>query len=178
MSRPEDKDLPPGVTYNEPLRQWVVEPQTTSRTTKSSASATNFEMISVYRSSKSGDFIVQPMTRHPIGASGEFGTPTVISDDQFDAGIVLVVTENLAKYHQQVYRDDLAPKRSGKEQRQFVKEHLHVSVTRFPSGQIEIRPGHHERGGYVGDKESFSLRPDEIAQKLASALREAFSKSS
>jgi len=165
-------------SYDPRLRQWIVQPQTTPPTTDSGASATNFEMISVYRSSKNGNFIIQPMTRHPIGASGEFGKPTIISDDQFDARIVLAVIENLAKYHQQVYRDDLAPTRSSKEQRQFVKEHLCVSVTRFPSGQIEIRPGHRERGGYVGDKENISLGPDEIPGKLARALRDAFSRSS
>lgn len=173
-----DKNPPPGVTYSKRLRQWIVQPQAKPPTTDAAAKATSYEMISLYRSSKSGNFIVQPMTRHPLGCSGEFGGPTAISNDQFDACIVPIVIENLGKYHEQVYQEDLAPKRSAKEYRKFVKEHLHVSVTRFPSGQIDISPSHHERGGYVGDKESISLRPDEIPWRLAPALREAFSKSS
>lgn len=178
MSRNKEKKLQSGVIYDERLRQWIAQPQAKDPATEISANTAGYEMISIYRSKINGAFIIQPMARHPSGASGEFGTPTVISDDQFDIRIVPVVRENLRKYHQQAYQDDLAPKHSNKVWQDFLKEHLCVSVTRFPSGQTEIRPSHHERGGYVGDNKSISLSPDEIPEKLAAALREAFSQSS
>ena len=138
----------------------------------------NFEVLSVYENTEDGIFIVQPMARHPIGASAEFGAPTLVPDAQFDTHIATAVMENLAKYHKQVYDQDTAAARSDKEQRDFVKAHLNVSLTRYPSGEICIYPMRRKSGGYTGTGEKIVLRADEVPENLASALREAFSKSS
>src|SRR5574341_2164476 len=132
----------------------------------------DFQYLSLYLNERTGDFIVQPQARHPTGASADFGDPTVVSPKHFDSRMVAVVLENLGKYSKQVFLSELAPRYSNDEHRKFVEEHLCVDLTRFPTGELRIRPCHRATGGAVGyvghDEDTVILHPDQIHGMLAS----------
>lgn len=135
----------------------------------------SYEKVAIYRSGQTVRYIVQPMTRHPSGASAEFGEPTEVSEEEFDARIVSVVLENLGKYHQQKYDPDLAKIMTDEEDSKFRGDHDYISVTREDSGLVEVIPGARTQGGYVGIKSAnITLQKDEVEPKLGAAIREAF----
>lgn len=133
----------------------------------------NYEMVGVFRNKKSGAYIVQPMARRPIGGSGDFGEPIVINAEEFDDRIVPVVLENLATYSQQQYNPKLAQSVSDEEDSKFRREHDYVSVLLDETGLVEVKPCKRVSGGYVSI-EKLTLRREEIPEKLAEVIREAF----
>lgn len=135
----------------------------------------SYETVTIYKNKKSGLYIVQPMTKHPMGASAEFGDPTPVTEEAFESLIVPVVEENLRKYHQQQYDQNLAPKSSEAEHMKFVQEHYCVDVTVDDNGIVEVTPLGSVRGGYVGLKEGkASFNKEEIEVRLPTAIRAAF----
>jgi hypothetical protein len=179
MSRTRDKESSPSVTYNEQLRQWIVQPLVKQQSVKEVApDAERVEHVGVLWNERARQYVVQPMTRHPIGASCDYGPASVIPDAEFEASITAAVLDNLSKYHKQAYDKDLVPKRSDNKQRAFLKAHLSVSVTRYPTGDIWIYPMRRNKGGYSGIGEKIIVPAAEVEERLVTAVREAFSKSS
>lgn len=174
MSR-EKKNCEPA---NEPL--WRQPVQARRRFASESISdAERAEYVSVLRNKRTGDYIIEPMARHPIGASAIFGAPVTISAGKFESEITQAILENVAKYHTQVFREELAPKRRpAQEQKAFLNAHLSVSITRYPTGDIWIYPMRRNRGGYAGTGEKIVVPAAEVRDSLVRALREAFSKGS
>jgi len=131
--------------------------------------------VTIYRNQKSGRLIVQPMTRHPTGASGEFGEPTQLTEEEVEARLPPVVLENLEKYHRQTYVPELAPKHSGKQYATFTRGHDMVSVTRLETGVVEVNASERVRGGYRGlNSEMIVLQPQDVPTQLVAAIRQAF----
>jgi hypothetical protein len=137
------------------------------------------EYVSVLWNKRTGVYVVEPMAKHPTGASAIFGPPVTISAEQFESDATSAVLSNLAKYHHQVFRAELAPKkRLPQGERSFLKTHLSVSVTRYASGDIWIYPMQHTSGGYTGIGEKIVVPAADVKKKLVDGLRQAFSKSS
>ena len=125
---------------------------------------------------KTGTYRVQPYVMGPVSWT-EFGEPTVLTGDQFESCIGDAVLDNLEKFNKAVFDPALARRRTEAEQRMSIKQHLCVDVTRLEANKIKVSPQHRERGGYTGDNENtILLKPEEIPQKLAEAIREAFSR--
>jgi hypothetical protein len=146
---------------------------------EATADAERTEYVGVLRNTRTGNYIIEPMARHPIGASAIFGAPVIIPAEKFESEITQAILENLAKYHRQVFREELAPKRrSTPEEKAFLKAHLSVSITRYPTGDIWIYPMRRNRGGYAGTGKKIVVLAAQVRDGLVSALREAFSKGS
>jgi hypothetical protein len=135
-----------------------------------------YETVTIYRDKKKdGRLIVQPMARHPTGASAEFGEPTELLEEQVEARLLHVVLENLEKYHGQTYVPEHAPKYSGKGYADFTRRHDMVSVTRVENGVVEVNASERVRGGYRGlNSEMIVLQPHDVPTQLVSAIRRAF----
>jgi hypothetical protein len=132
------------------------------------------QFTTVYLNVKTRMYSVHPYVRGPVSWT-EFGEPTVLSSEQFDAEIATAVLGNLEKFNKYVFDQELTRRRTPTEQRVFVKHHLSVHVARLETNEIKVSPQHRERGGYVGDEENpIVIRPDEVPEKFAQAMREAF----
>jgi len=143
-----------------------------------SAYAGQFEYICVLRNKRTGNYIIEPMAKHPIGASAVFGAVTTISAEKYESEMTSAVLANLAKYNRQEFQEELAPKRRPpKEEREFLESHLSVSITRYPWGDIWIYPMQRDKGGYRGIGEKIVVPASEVSKQLTAALQEAFSKS-
>lgn len=172
MSRKKrDSDL-----ANEPLWR-AAGPAQKRLASKVTPEGDRTEHVGVLRNRRTGDYIVEPMARHPIGASAIFGTPVTIPVERFESEITEAILENLGKYHIQVFREESAPrKKSSEEQKAFLETHLSISVTRYPNGDVWIYPMRRDRGGYAATGEKIMVPAAETHERLASAVREAFSK--
>ena len=129
-----------------------------------------YDVVALYRNKKSGVYIVQPMTRHTIGADTEFGEAIFIQPRDFDREIVSITMATLPIYHQQVYRQDLARRFSDKEYNKFEREHEHVRVELYEDGVLEVIA----MTGSAGLEGRLCLKKEEVGEKLLSALQEAF----
>jgi hypothetical protein len=166
----EKRDREPA---NEPLGRQPGQARR-SLTSEATADAEQAEHVGVLRNTQTGDYIIEPMARHPIGASAIFGAPVIIPAERFESEITQAILENLAKYHRQVFREELTPKRrSTQEEKAFLKVHLSVSITRYPTGDIWIYPMRRNRGGHRGTGEKITVPAAEMRENLVSALREA-----
>lgn len=129
---------------------------------------------SVYRVIKTGVYLVQPYTEGPV-ASTAFGEPTIIGPEDFSAKIADAVLANLENFGKEKYRHDRAIRLTPSEQRQFLKQHLGVSVHKLESGGLGIYALHREGGGMVGsDEDTILLSEGAPPQELADAIAEAF----
>jgi hypothetical protein len=134
--------------------------------------------ITVYRNVKTGVYYVQPYTFGPVAATW-FGEPTVIKPEEFDAKIAEAVTINLDKFGKEKYDPVRAIRFSPKEQKNFLKNHIEVSIGRPNSGGVVIHPLRREEGGRVGVEDAAIVLSDkDIPNKLADAIAEAFRKAS
>ena len=126
------------------------------------------------RDLKSGEYRVQPYTEGPV-ATTAFGEPMIIAPENFHAKIAHAVIANLEKFGKEKYEQRRATRHSPSEQREYLKRHVGVSVRKDPAGRLIIRPLHHERGGSVGvDEDAITLSAEDVPQKLAAAIAEAF----
>ena len=133
------------------------------------------DKITIYKNKKTGLYLVQPMAKHPTGASADFGDPTSLTEEEFESRIVSVVQENLRKYHQQTFDQKLALSFSDEEYSRFTRGHNCVCVTVDDNGIVELIPAARVPGGYVGLKEgNISISKYEIGARLAGAIRDAF----
>ena len=129
---------------------------------------------SVYRVIKTGVYLVQPYTEGPV-ASTAFGEPTLIEPEDFRSKIADAVFANLDKFGKEKYDRSRAIRLSPGEQRQFLKQHLGVSVQKLESGGLGIYALHREGGGMVGsDEDTIELSESASPQELADAIAEAF----
>jgi hypothetical protein len=129
---------------------------------------------SVYRVIKTGVYVVQPYTEGPV-ASTAFGEPTTVAPEDFRSKIADVVLANLDKFGNEKYDRSRAIRLSPSEQRQFLKQHLGVSVQKLESGSLAIYALHREGGGMVGsDEDTIELPAGASPQALADAIAEAF----
>lgn len=128
----------------------------------------------IYKNLKNGSYFVQPYTIGPVAAT-EFGYPTVIHSHEFDKRVADVVLENLEKFGKEQYEAARAIRRNDKQEREFMKNHVGVSVSERESGELVVYALHHEGGGMVGSHEdTFVLSKEEIPQKLTTTIAEAF----
>lgn len=129
---------------------------------------------SVYRNVKTGMYFVQPFTIGPVAAS-EFGEATILKPEEFETRIASAVIENLEKFGKEKFDMARAIIRSDKQQREFLKNHVGVSVSERESGELVIYSLHREGGGMVGSHEdTFVVSKEEIPQKLTAMIVEAF----
>lgn len=85
------------------------------------------------------------------------------------------VLENLEKFGKEQYNKARAILRNDNQQKEFLKNHVGVGVTEQKAGGLVIHSLHRERGGMVGSNEDvFILSKEEIPQKLAATIAEAF----
>ena len=131
---------------------------------------------SIYRRKSDGTVIVQPMARHPIGASADFGIPTEIMPQDFDRRIVPAVLNALQKYHIQVFDPALAKKFSDEEHAEFIREHDCVEVRLNEDNRVvRVVPCFPTEGGTASRKHhTISFSEDDITEKLPGALRASF----
>jgi hypothetical protein len=130
---------------------------------------------SIYRDVKDGRYIVQPYTKGPV-ATTAFGEPTIVAENDFGLRIADAVFANLDRFGKEAFEKSRAIRRSPNEQKQFLAQHLGVSVCRQESGGgLIIYPLHREGGGMVGSDDDFIvLAESDLPQKLAEAIAEAF----
>jgi hypothetical protein len=132
------------------------------------------ERVTIYRNTKQGLYIVQPMATHPTGAVADFGEPTIVSEPEFESRIAGAVLENLAKFDQESYKPERAPRFSREEYAIFKRAHNGVSVARTAEG-LEITPWERVHGGYAGINAAIITIPGQAPlDKLTAAIREAF----
>jgi hypothetical protein len=134
----------------------------------------NYECVAIYRNKKTNKILVQPMARHPTGASADFGAPTELAESDWDSRLLSTVLEDLAKYGGQQYEADLAPKYQRTEYARFTRSNDLVSITRLKNGVVEVNPSERVRGGYRGlNDQMIVLSPEEAPTRLVTAIREA-----
>lgn len=132
------------------------------------------EFTQIYKNVKTQTYAVQPYVMGPISWT-HFGEPTLVTQDQFESSITAAVLENLERFNKRVFDPALVRKRTEAENRRFIKDHLCVDVARLDTNEIKVSPQHRERGGYTGGEENSTLlKPEEVPQRLADAIREAF----
>jgi len=128
----------------------------------------------VYKDVRTGDYLVQPYAMGPVAAS-EFGEPTVIQSQEFEARVADVVIENLEKFGKEKYEEARAIIRNDDQQTEFLKTHVAVYVSEQESGRLKVSALRREGGGMVGSHEdTFILSKEEIPQKLTATIAEAF----
>lgn len=99
----------------------------------------------------------------------------MIASEDFDARIADAVIAMLDQFGKEKYDENRAVRRDPGEQRNYLKQHVGVSVRRDPDGQLIVRPMHRERSGSIGtDVDAIVLSAEEARQKLTSAIAEAF----
>jgi len=99
----------------------------------------------------------------------------MIASEDFDEKIADAVIAMLAHFGKEKYAESRAVRRNPSDQRDYLKQHVGVSVRRDPDGQLIIRAMHRERSGSVGtDADAIVLSAEETQQKLTSAIAEAF----
>lgn len=128
----------------------------------------------LYYNPKERKFLIAGLAQDGL-ALVEIGSLTEITDAAFDRDVSDTLFRHLDAFRKNVY-DALTARRGSREtNRVFVREHLSLQVERLPSGDLVIKPLHHERGGYVGKSgEHIILRKENVRVELASALRRAF----
>jgi hypothetical protein len=85
----------------------------------------------------------------------------------------------MEKYRTRKFDAELALRHDHSQQREFVGGHVAVSAARLDSGDIVIRPLHHERGGFVARaEEAISLKGKVSSEQLGAAIRDAFNQAS
>ncbi len=135
----------------------------------------SYKSVTLYRNRRTHVYLVQPMTRHPMGASVEFGKPTPIPEAEFASMIVPALLESLEAYGRQPFLQELAPKMSAQEYAKFRREHDAVGITLHDSGLLEVTPLRRSGGGYVGVVEKkVSLEVSLAPEMLAEAVHQAF----
>jgi hypothetical protein len=128
----------------------------------------------VYKNLKTGDYLVQPYTIGPVAAT-EYGEPTAITADEFHSRIAAAITENIEKFGMEQYDKTKAIRRNDKQQEEFLRNCVAVSVYKRETAELVIYALHREGGGMVGsDEDTFVLSEQEISSKLTSAIAEAF----
>src|SRR5438477_9288396 len=126
----------------------------------------------VYKNLKSGVYYVQPYTIGPVAATW-FGEPTVIKPEDFHSKIADAVIGNLQKFGQQKYDPARAIRFSPAEQKQFLDDHIEVSIGKPLSGGIVVHPLRRECGGRVGDEQNeIILSEADLPHILADAIDE------
>ena len=134
--------------------------------------------VSIYWNRKRDEYSVQPFTRGPVAWTA-FGEPTVLQKATFQSGIYDAVVANLSKFGKQEYRREHAARLSADERNAFLDANLEVSVEQKGFNELIVRPLQRERGGRVGfDEEAIVVKMKEAPSKLATAILEAFNKSS
>src|SRR5690242_13277222 len=101
----------------------------------------------VYYDKKRRIFLIFPMGLRSSGQTLIDG-PTEITAEEFDSRVNQVLGEALDSYQSIVSPDRVWRPVEGVGT--FIKKHLCVSVTRLESGDLDVVPLHHEKGGYVG----------------------------
>jgi hypothetical protein len=129
---------------------------------------------SVYKNLKTGVYFVQPYTVGTVAAS-QFGEATVITPEDFESTIAGAVIKNLEKFGKEKFDMARAIIRNDRQQTEFLRNHIGVSVSEQESGDLNVYALHREGGGMVGsDEDTFTLSKEEIPQKLAITIVEAF----
>jgi hypothetical protein len=129
---------------------------------------------SVYHNTRTGHYSVQPYVMGPVSWT-EFGDPALIAPQDFTSKIAEAVLSALAKFGEGQFDRSRAIRRSAAEHRRFQKEHLGVSVRRTEGGDLSLHPLHREQGGMVGSQNDvIRVPPQDIPEKLAEAIAEAF----
>ena len=132
------------------------------------------EYASIYRDLASGAYIVQPFALGPNGKTA-CGNALVLHGNETDEKIGASVLATMERYRTQKFDAALAIRHDRNQQREFVAGHVAVSISRLDSGDIVIRPLHHERGGFVArDEEAISLKEKVSCELLGAAIRDAF----
>ena len=102
---------------------------------------------SIYRNVKTGVYFVQPYTLGPVAAT-EFGDATIVTPEKFDSSIAEAVLQNLEKFGKEQYDRSRAIIRNQKQQKDFIKNHVGVTINQHDSGELVIYALHRERGGW------------------------------
>jgi hypothetical protein len=128
----------------------------------------------VYKNLRTGAYFVQPFTRGPVGTS-EFGAATVIQPEEFDSKIASAVIGNLEKFGKEKFDMARAIIRNDKQQREFLKTHVGISVSEQQSGDLKVYALHRKGGGMVGSHDdTFVLPKAHIVEKLTATIADAF----
>lgn len=128
----------------------------------------------LYYNPKEHRFLVVAVAQDGL-ALVEIGSPTPIPEAAFESEILNTLLLHLDAFPNNVYYSGHARHGSRETNRLFIREHLSVHVERLPSGDLVIKPLHHERGGYVGKSdEHIMVLKQNVHLELSSALRHAF----
>lgn len=128
----------------------------------------------LYRDPRQRHFLVVAEAKRGF-AKSEIGQPVVLNDPEFDLRVTETLTQFLDSFQSNVYEPERARGGSPEENSTFIKNHLAVSVERLDSGDLILRPYHHKSGGYVAVAgEHIAVQRDQLSQRLAVAIREAF----
>jgi hypothetical protein len=130
--------------------------------------------VVLYHDPKKGKFSIVAVAQDGL-ALAEIGSPTELSDSEFDSSITTLLLHHLDVFKNNVFSPEQARGGTRDDKRRFVREHLSVHVERLPSGDLIMKPLHHERGGYVGKTgEQIIVPKEDVFSGLSSAIREAF----
>lgn len=126
----------------------------------------------IFFSAKTDLFLVFSMGVRPSGGKTLLDAPIEVRADEFASQIVPVLAEALRSF-----QDAASPDRMWRpaSMSAFISRHLCVSVTRLESGDIDVVPLHHEKGGYVGKEAEHVVVPAaDVSKKIGIVLRDAF----
>lgn len=129
----------------------------------------------IYFNHRKKVFLVVSEARRGRYGRSEVGRPAEIADAEFEAKVGDVLLRSLDSFQTNVFSPETARRASGEEHRVFSKQHVGVDVERALSGDLILRPLHHLQGGYVANRgEQIVVSKEDVPQKIATALREAF----
>lgn len=125
----------------------------------------------IYYEKNRRTFLVFPMGMRSSGQT-LIDRAVEITEEEFDSRIAAALAKALDSYQIRISPDQVwrPPEGVG-----FIRKNLCVSVERLESGDLDVQPLHHERGGYVGNEGEHIIVPAaDISAKIASILRDAF----
>lgn len=111
----------------------------------------------IYRNKRTGDYLIQPLSKHPDGYRVEQGAPAIIKADEFLPRIADAVRRGL-ELSRRLYNANETLVQDDKTAAAFERSHHRVSVIEMDDG-LEVMPYSRVRGGYEGNKRNAILVP-------------------
>lgn len=130
------------------------------------------EAVNIYWRMSDNHFVVQRQAPWGHLAYRDCGPPIAILGEEFEQKIVAAVDSALDSFGNS---SDPGSTYSDSQYSEFHTQYLQSSILRDSSGDLEVRPMHREKGGFVGiESECIKVSRADVPSRLASAIRKAF----
>lgn len=131
------------------------------------------DRATIYFNTREHVFLVANMARVGRYGQREIGMPVRIAEDAFSSSIAKALLASLDSFSTNAYSPETARRSSDEEFRAFRKKHQCIFVERLASGDLVLRPGHHEQGGWTAKRgEQVTVCAADVPRAVPSAILE------